>query len=139
MCRYHLTLHLSKNIRIQWHPSFTGLHFLIKNKKRLRAGLSGLELVVAANTKRDSTARAPRSHALRGNAYRKALPSICESQLPYDPHACMYPKTEAEPLKLHSQAEPGNERNPLRQGRKRGIPINNSSAAEDIQNPLIPF
>ena len=52
----------------------------------------------------------PRSHALRGNAYRKALPSICESQLPYDPYACMVPKTEAEPLRTHSQAEPGNER-----------------------------
>ena len=24
---------------------------------------------------------------LRGNAYRKAIPSICESRLPYDHHA----------------------------------------------------
>ena len=52
----------------------------------------------------------PRSHALRGNEYRKALPSICESRSPYDPHTCMYPKAEAEPLRTHSQAEPGNER-----------------------------
>ena len=62
------------------------------------------------DTKRDSTVRASRSHALRGNAYRKALPSICESRSPYAPHACMCPTTEAEPLKTHSQAEPGNER-----------------------------
>ena len=40
---------------------------------------------------------------------RLCLP-FCESQSPYDPHTCMYPKIEAEPLRTHSQAEPGNER-----------------------------
>ena len=92
-----------------WHPSFVGLHFLMKDNKRLTLRLSGLKLLVA-NTKWDSTARASRSHALRGNAYRKALPSICESRSPYDPHVCICPTTEAEPLRTHSQAEPGNER-----------------------------
>ena len=90
-------------------PFIFTLHILMKDNKRLTLRLSGLELL-AANTKWDSTARASRSHALRGNAYRKALPSICESRSPYDPHACMYPTTEAEPLRTHSQAEPGNER-----------------------------
>ena len=36
--------------------------------------------------------------------------SICESRAPYDTQAGTYPTTEAEPLKTHSQAEPGNER-----------------------------
>ena len=72
------------------------LHFLIKDNKGLCLNSNKLELL-PMNTKRDSIAKGPRSHALRGNAYRKALPSIWESQLLYDPHVCMYPKTEAEP------------------------------------------
>ena len=41
---------------------------------------------------------------------RLCLP-FCESQSPYDPHTCMYPKIEAEPLRTRSQAEHGDEKN----------------------------
>ena len=61
------------------------------------------------DTKRDSIAIFVPMLCMGMHTGRLCLPFV-KVDCHYKPHACMYLKTEAEPLKTHSQAEPGNER-----------------------------